>query len=91
MCVSGPTQCPQASDFEPRSFFFKLNEIVLDSYFLFCFFLKAVASRFCLFWLHWVFFAARGLFLFAVSRGCSLVAGHRLFIVVASLVAEHGP
>ena len=34
-------------------------------------------------WLHWVFVAARGLALFATSRGYSLVAVHRLLIVVA--------
>ena len=32
----------------------------------------------------------RGLFLVAVSRGCSLVEVLGLLIVVASLVAEHG-
>ena len=41
-------------------------------------------------WLHWVFIAARGLSLAAASRGYSFVAVHRLLIVVASLVAEHG-
>ena len=31
----------------------------------------------------------RGLFLVAISGGCSLVAKHGLLTVVASLVAEH--
>ena len=33
---------------------------------------------------------SRGLFLVAVSRGCSLVEVLGFLIVVASLVAEHG-
>ena len=37
------------------------------------------------FWLHWVFVAARGLSLVAVSRGYSFVAVRGLLIVVASL------
>ena len=42
-------------------------------------------------WLRWVFVAARGLSLVAASRGYSLLrAVHRLLIVVAPLVAEHG-
>ena len=44
-----------------------------------------------LFLLHWVLVAVCRLSLVAVSRGYSLVAVHRLLIVVASLVAEHGP
>ena len=43
------------------------------------------------FWLRWVFVAARGLSLVAASGGYSLVAVSGLLIVVASLVAEHGP
>ena len=44
---------------------------------------------FIYFWLRWVFVAARGLSLVAVSRAYSSLrcAG---FIAVASLVAEHG-
>ena len=38
-----------------------------------------------------VFVAARELSLVAVSGGYSIVAVDRLLIVVASLVAEHGP
>ena len=42
-----------------------------------------------LFWLHWVFIAARGLSLVVASRDSSLVEVHRLVIAVASLVAKH--
>ena len=50
-----------------------------------------------IFWMHWIFVAACGLFsscgewglLFVVGRGL-LVAVHGLLIVVASLIAEHG-
>ena len=42
------------------------------------------------FWLLWVFIAVCGLSLVAASRGCSPVVGHRLLIVVASLVGEDG-
>ena len=41
------------------------------------------------FWLRWVFVAAHGLSLIAVSRGATLLCGRRLLIAVASLVAEH--
>ena len=41
-------------------------------------------------WLWWVFINACGLSLVVASGGYSPVAEHRLFIVVASLVAEHG-
>ena len=44
---------------------------------------------FIYFWPHWVFIAARGLSLAAMSRGFSLVAVCGLLIAVA-LVAEHG-
>ena len=40
------------------------------------------------FWLHWVFVASGELCLVVASRGYSLVAVHRLLIVVASLVEE---
>ena len=40
-----------------------------------------------IFWLHWVFVAARRLSLVAASRGYSLLSG--LLIAVAPLVAEH--
>ena len=40
-------------------------------------------------WLHWVFFAARGLSLVAVSGSLLFIAGLGLLIVVASLVVEH--
>ena len=42
-----------------------------------------------LFWLHWVFVAARGLSLVVASRGYS-VAVRRLLIAVACFVVEHG-
>ena len=42
------------------------------------------------FWLRWVFIAAQGLSLVAVSRGYSLAVVHRLLIVVAALITEHG-
>ena len=42
-----------------------------------------------LFWLHWVFIAARGLSLVVASRGYSLVEVHGLLIAVASLTAKH--
>jgi len=40
--------------------------------------------------LHWVFVAARGLSLVALSRGYSLVVVHGLLVAVASPVGEHG-
>ena len=43
---------------------------------------------FIYFWLHWVSIAALGLSLVVVSGG--LFAVHRLLIVLASLVVEHG-
>ena len=43
-----------------------------------------------LFWLHWVFIAARGLFSSCSERGLLFVAVCRLLMAVASLVAEHG-
>ena len=42
------------------------------------------------FWLHWVFFAARGLFSSCGERGLLFVAVRGLLIAVASLVVEHG-
>ena len=45
---------------------------------------------FIYFWLRWVFVAACGLSLVAVSRGLLFVAVRGLLIVGASLVAEHG-
>ena len=44
---------------------------------------------FIYFWLYWVFVAVCGLSLLAASGGNSLVAGHGLLTVVASVV-EHG-
>ena len=49
-----------------------------------------VSISFIYIWLRWVFVAARGLSLVAVSGGYSFLAVHRLLIAVASLVAEHG-
>ena len=40
-------------------------------------------------WLHWVFFAACGLSLAAVSRGLLFIVVLGLLTVVASLVVEH--
>ena len=45
---------------------------------------------FIYFWLHWVFVAARGLSLVAVSGGLLFILVRRLLTAVASLVAEHG-
>ena len=59
----------------PHPFFKKINLFI---YFILFYF-----------WLPWVFIAACGLSLVAVSRGYS-VAVHGLLIAVASLVAEHG-
>ena len=42
-----------------------------------------------LFWLPWIFVAARRLPLVAVSGGCSLAGVGGFLIAVASLVAEH--
>ena len=41
------------------------------------------------FWLRWVFVAARGLFFGCGERGLLFVAVDGLLIAVASLVAEH--
>ena len=43
-----------------------------------------------LFWLCWVFIAARGLYLVAASGGYSLVVVCRLLIALASLIVGHG-
>ena len=43
-----------------------------------------------LFWLHWVFVVARGLFSSCGEQGLLFVVVRGLLIVVASLVAEHG-
>ena len=48
------------------------------------------SSRHFFFPLHWVFVAACGPSLIAVSRGYSLVVFHELLIAMASLVAMHG-
>ena len=42
-------------------------------------------------WLRWVFIAARRLFSSCGEQGLLFIAVRRLLIVVASLVAEHGP
>ena len=65
-------------------------------YFLFFFFFSGCSILFFIFyflffWLHWVFVAARGLSLVAVSWGLLFVAVHGLLIAVASLVVEHRP
>ena len=52
------------------------------------FFLNKFIYLFNLFWLHWVFVAARGLFSSCGERGLLFVVVHGL-IAVASLVAEH--
>ena len=43
-----------------------------------------------LFWLHWVFVAARGIALVAVSAGCSLLQHPGFSLQVGSLVVEQG-
>ena len=45
---------------------------------------------FIYFWLYWVFIAVHGLSLVVASGVYSLVLVHRLLIVVASLIVEHG-
>ena len=42
------------------------------------------------FWLCWIFVAAWGFALVAVSRGYSLVVVHGVLVVVTSLLFEHG-
>ena len=41
-------------------------------------------------WLHWIFVAALKLSLIALGGDYCLIVMHRLLIVVASLVVEHG-
>ena len=66
------------------------------SFKVFCFFhLYFYVSKFLIifkicFWLSWVFVAACGLSLAAVSGDYSLVVVCRLLTVVASLVVDHG-
>ena len=45
---------------------------------------------FCIFWLRWVFIAARQLSLVGGEQGLLFVVVRGLLIAVASLVAEHG-
>ena len=45
---------------------------------------------FIYFWLRWVFVAVQGFSFVVASVGYFLVAVHRLLIVMAFLVAEHG-
>ena len=52
-------------------------------------FLKINLFLLIYFWLNWVFVAACGLSLVAVSRGLLFVAVCRLLVAVASLVADH--
>ena len=47
-------------------------------------------NKFIYFWLHWVFFAARGLSQIAASGGLLFFAVGGLPIAMASLAAEHG-
>ena len=53
-------------------------------------FLFSFINLFIYFWLHWVFVAARRLFLVAGKWGLLFVAVCGLLIAVASLVAQHG-
>ena len=53
--------------------------------------LKKYIYSFIYSWLCWVFIAVRAFSLIAESRGYSLVAVRGLRVVVASLVADHGP
>ena len=62
------------------------NLISFSISFVFCFF----KINFFIFWLCWVFVAARGLSLVLVSGELLFVEVHGLLIAVASLVAEHG-
>ena len=59
-------------------FFFFFNLFVLLFYFIY------------LFWLRWVFVAARGLFSGCRERGLLFLAVRGLHIAVASLFEEHG-
>ena len=56
----------------------------------FFFYYKCIIYLFIYFWLRWVFVAAHGLSLVAVSGGLLFAAVRRLLVAVASLVAEHG-
>ena len=56
---------------------------VIISFFFFFFFYLFI------FWLHWVFLAARGLFSSCGESGLLLVAACGLLIAVASLAVEH--
>ena len=62
--------------------------------FFFVFFFNKFIYLFIYFWLRWVFVAVRGLSLIVLSScgewGLLFVAVHRLLIVVASFVVEHG-
>ena len=58
--------------------------------YLFIIYLFIFINLFIYFWLHWVFVAARGLSLVAVSGRLLFVAVCGLLIAVASLVVEHG-
>ena len=58
---------------------------------LFTFFLKKILFIYFYFWLHWVFVAARGLFLSSCGeQGLLFIVVCGLLIEVASLVVEHG-
>ena len=56
-----------------------------------CAFFKNYFILFIYFCLCWVFVAMHGLSLVAASGGLLFIVVHELLIVVASLVAEHGP
>ena len=64
--------------------------ILFSTFYLCSFFLNFIYLLLLLFWLHWVFIAARGLFSSCGGRGLLVIAVHELLIAVASLVAEHG-
>ena len=55
---------------------------------VFCFFINLFILFY--FWLHWVFVSACELFSGFGKRGLLFIVVHRLLIVVASLVVEHG-
>ena len=57
---------------------------------LFIFIIFNLLKLFIYLWLCWVFVATCGLSLVVPSRDNSLVVVHWLFIVIASLIAEHG-
>ena len=74
-----------------RSRIFPLKiESLLKTYVTFFFLINIYFTLFFYLWLRWVFVVVRGLFSGCGERGLLFVVVHRLLIVVASLVVEHG-